>query len=200
MTATWTQSQAARPTKPLAQPWARPGRRTARAPTRGRLGLRIQRPLVAAGVFALAVLALVGLWTRGGVGVAVGASTILPSTLIAVLAVAAVASTYRLGHTARPVLAAQQPARLVGRHRDRAGPGQRGAHGRDQPYSDYRERAPVRSAGRPGAGNPARAECIVTTGLFTRVTETTRRHAAERQDDRASRWPCQPTWPTPSVR
>ena len=71
--------------------------RAARASHRG-------AALVASGVFALAVLALVGLWTRSGAGVGVDSSNILPSTLIAVLAVAAVASTYRLGHRARPAL------------------------------------------------------------------------------------------------
>ena len=60
--------------------------------------------LVAGGIFALAVLALVGLWTHAGAGMALGARNILPSTLIALLAVAAIASTYRLGHSPRPAL------------------------------------------------------------------------------------------------
>ncbi len=59
---------------------------------------------VACGVFALAVLTLVGLWTRAGAGPALDSSNIVPSSLIAALAVLAVASTYRLEHRRRPAL------------------------------------------------------------------------------------------------
>ena len=105
MTATWTQFPAARPTKHRCAASGAPG---PAGPLRSDLRAgRASHPgaaLVAGGVFALAVLALVGLWTRSGAGVAVDSSNIVPSTLIAVLAVAAVASTYRLGHRPRPAL------------------------------------------------------------------------------------------------
>jgi hypothetical protein len=95
--------------------WRSPGRaRDGGSPRPDLRGPWASHPaaLVAGGVFALTVLALLGLWTRAGTGVALGASTILPSTLIAVLAVAAVASTYRLGHSARPALVRSgEPAR-----------------------------------------------------------------------------------------
>jgi hypothetical protein len=60
--------------------------------------------VVAGGVFALTVLTLVGLWTRAGAGPALGSSNIVPSSVIAALAVVAVASTYRLEHGRRPAL------------------------------------------------------------------------------------------------
>ena len=98
----------------------------------------------------------------------------MPSTLIAVLAVAAVASTYRLGHTTRPVLARNsQPASSAATVTALARANAAHMAGISHIRIIESER-PVRSAGRPGAGNPARAQCIVTTGLFTRVTETTR--------------------------
>jgi hypothetical protein len=59
---------------------------------------------VACGVFALTLLTLVGLWTRAGAGPALGSSNIVPSSVIAALAVVAVASTYRLEHRRRPAL------------------------------------------------------------------------------------------------
>jgi hypothetical protein len=59
--------------------------------------------VVGGGVFALTVLALVGLWTRAGTG-PLGSSSIVPSSVIAFLALAALASTYRLGHHPRPAL------------------------------------------------------------------------------------------------
>jgi hypothetical protein len=60
--------------------------------------------VVACGVFALTVLTLVGLWTRTGAGPALDSSNMVPSSVIAALAVVAVASTYRLEHRRRPAL------------------------------------------------------------------------------------------------
>jgi hypothetical protein len=90
---------------PAAQPSLR---RFGRLRPGGRLqhgvdGARASHPtvwIVAGGVGALAVMALVGLWTRAGLG----SSSIVPSTVIAALALAAVASTYRLEHRPRPAL------------------------------------------------------------------------------------------------
>jgi hypothetical protein len=91
-----------------AQPSFRPGR------TRpgGRLRHDVQwaraahptASFVACGVFALTVLTLVGLWTRGGAGPALDSSNMVPSSVIAALAVVAVASTYRLEHRRRPAV------------------------------------------------------------------------------------------------
>ncbi len=67
-------------------------------------GARASHPtarFVAGSVGALTVLALVGLWIRAGAGPGWGSSSIVPSTVIAALAVAAVASTYRLEHRPR---------------------------------------------------------------------------------------------------
>ncbi len=67
--------------------------------------------IVAGGVFVLTLLTLVGLWTRSGTGPALDSSTMVPSSVIAVLALAAIASTYNLGHHARP---APVPSRDLG--------------------------------------------------------------------------------------
>lgn len=94
---------------PAAQPSVR---RFGRLRPGGRLhhgadGARFSHPtawIVAGGVGVLAVMALVGLWTRAGVGPGLSSSSIVPSTVIAALALAAVASTYRLEHRPRPAL------------------------------------------------------------------------------------------------
>ena len=62
-----------------------------------------RRPSSPAVSSLLALLTLVGLWTRSGAGPALGSSNIVPSCVIALLALAAIASTYHLGHQARPV-------------------------------------------------------------------------------------------------
>ena len=89
--------------------WAEPG--GALEPARALRG--VARPgaiLVAGVIFAGAVLALIGLWSRAGSGPALDGSSMLPSTCIALVALAAVASTYRLEHRTRPALApSRQP-------------------------------------------------------------------------------------------
>ncbi len=98
----------------------------------------------------------------------------MPSTLIAVLAVAAVASTYRLGHHARPALVrnsepASSAATVTALARANA------AHMAGVSHIRIIEsERPFEARAVPESGSPARAERIVTTGLFTRVTETTR--------------------------
>ena len=101
MRATWTQFPASRPISRFVRRFGRTGPGGRRH--LGRQGARASHPTArfVAGVLALTVLALVGLWIRAGAGPGLGSSSIVPSTVIAALALAAVASTYRLEHRPR---------------------------------------------------------------------------------------------------